>query len=408
VDKLALIVCKFGGSSVSNLEKIKNVAARVKGMQAEGNDVVVVVSAMGDTTDDLLEMANTIGGKLNPREMDALLATGEQQSAALLALTLNKMGCNAISLTGWQAGVKSDTNYNKAKICGIDTERIIKELGAQKIVVIAGFQGLSSDGDITTLGRGGSDTSAVALAASLKAERCMIFTDVDGVYTADPRIIKDARKLPVISYEEMLEMASLGAVVMQPRAVEFAMLYGVNVEVCGSFSMQKGTIITEVANMEQQRIVTGVAHDTKCAKIGIFDVPDKPGVASLIFNELARAGVNVDMVIQSAMREEHNDIAFTICSDDLPLALPIVEKLVTQIGASGMSYGDKVAKVSIVGAGMQSNSGVAAAMFTALADEKINIQMISTSEIKVSCIIDEDRVESAVKALHRKFELERI
>jgi aspartate kinase len=408
VDKLALIVCKFGGSSVSNLEKIKNVAARVKGMQAEGNDVVVVVSAMGDTTDDLLEMANTIGGKLNPREMDALLATGEQQSAALLALTLNKMGCNAISLTGWQAGVKSDTNYNKAKICGIDTERIIKELGAQKIVVIAGFQGLSSDGDITTLGRGGSDTSAVALAASLKAERCMIFTDVDGVYTADPRIIKDARKLPVISYEEMLEMASLGAVVMQPRAVEFAMLYGVNVEVCGSFSMQKGTIITEVANMEQQRIVTGVAHDTKCAKIGIFDVPDQPGVASLIFNELARAGVNVDMVIQSAMREEHNDIAFTICSDDLPLALPIVEKLVTQIGASGMSYGDKVAKVSIVGAGMQSNSGVAAAMFTALADEKINIQMISTSEIKVSCIIDEDRVESAVKALHRKFELERI
>ncbi|MGI5911516.1 MAG: aspartate kinase [Syntrophomonadaceae bacterium] len=405
---MALIVCKFGGSSVSNLEKIKNVAARVKGMQAEGNDVVVVVSAMGDTTDDLLEMANTIGGKLNPREMDALLATGEQQSAALLALTLNKMGCNAISLTGWQAGVKSDTNYNKAKICGIDTERIIKELGAQKIVVIAGFQGLSSDGDITTLGRGGSDTSAVALAASLKAERCMIFTDVDGVYTADPRIIKDARKLPVISYEEMLEMASLGAVVMQPRAVEFAMLYGVNVEVCGSFSMQKGTIITEVANMEQQRIVTGVAHDTKCAKIGIFDVPDKPGVASLIFNELARAGVNVDMVIQSAMREEHNDIAFTICSDDLPLALPIVEKLVTQIGASGMSYGDKVAKVSIVGAGMQSNSGVAAAMFTALADEKINIQMISTSEIKVSCIIDEDRVESAVKALHRKFELERI
>lgn len=405
---MALIVCKFGGSSVSNLEKIKNVAARVKGMQAEGNDVVVVVSAMGDTTDDLLEMANTIGGKLNPREMDALLATGEQQSAALLALTLNKMGCNAISLTGWQAGVKSDTNYNKAKICGIDTERIIKELGAQKIVVIAGFQGLSSDGDITTLGRGGSDTSAVALAASLKAERCMIFTDVDGVYTADPRIIKDARKLPVISYEEMLEMASLGAVVMQPRAVEFAMLYGVNVEVCGSFSMQKGTIITEVANMEQQRIVTGVAHDTKCAKIGIFDVPDQPGVASLIFNELARAGVNVDMVIQSAMREEHNDIAFTICSDDLPLALPIVEKLVTQIGASGMSYGDKVAKVSIVGAGMQSNSGVAAAMFTALADEKINIQMISTSEIKVSCIIDEDRVESAVKALHRKFELERI
>lgn len=405
---MAVIVCKFGGSSVADMEKINKVGVRVKNLQAEGHDVVVVVSAMGDTTDELLEMATTIGSDLNPREMDALLATGEQQSAALLALTLDKMGCKAISLTGWQAGVKSDSNHSQARINGIDKKRLENELKAGKIVVIAGFQGLSAEGDVTTLGRGGSDTSAVAIAASLGAERCMIFTDVDGVYTADPRIVEDARKLFSISYEEMLEMASLGAMVMQPRAVEFAMLYGVNVEVRSSFNLDSGTIITEVANMEQQRMVTGVAHDCKCAKIGIFDVPDKPGVASLIFSTLARAGVNVDMVIQSAMREEHNDIAFTICSDDLARALPVVEKLVAEIGASGMSHGDNVAKVSIVGAGMQSNPGVAADMFEALAGENINIQMISTSEIKVSCIVDEDKIKTAVRALHQKFKLDQL
>jgi aspartate kinase len=405
---LGLIVCKFGGSSVESIDKINKVAARVKNLQAEGYGVVVVVSAMGDTTDELLELAAGIGSNLNLREMDALLSTGEQQSAALLALALDKMGCKAISLTGWQAGIKSDCNYSKAKISGMDEGRLEKELAAGKIVVVAGFQGLSTDGDITTLGRGGSDTSAVAIAASLGAQRCMIFTDVDGVYTTDPRKVKEAQKLPTISYEEMLEMASLGAVVMQPRAVEFAMLYGVDIEVLSSFSLEPGTIITEVNNMEQHRIVTGIAHDCKCAKIGVFDVPDKPGVASLIFSALAQAGVNVDMVIQSAMREERNDIAFTICSDDLPLALPVVEKIVKEIGASGMSHGDNVAKVSVVGAGMQSNPGVAAAMFEALAAEKINIQMISTSEIKVSCIIDEDKIETAVKALHRKFELDKL
>jgi aspartate kinase len=405
---LGLIVCKFGGSSVASIDKINKVAMRVKNLQAEGYGVVVVVSAMGDTTDELLELAAGMGSNLNLREMDALLATGEQQSAALLALALDKMGCKAISLTGWQAGIKSDCNHSKAKISGMDEGRLAKELAAGKIVVVAGFQGLSTDGDITTLGRGGSDTSAVAIAASLGAKRCKIFTDVDGVYTTDPRIVKEAQKLPTISYEEMLEMASLGAVVMQPRAVEFAMLYGVDIEVLSSFSLEPGTIITEVNNMEQHRIVTGIAHDCKCAKIGIFDVPDKPGVASLIFSALARAGVNVDMVIQSAMREERNDIAFTICSDDLPLALPVVEKIVKEIGASGMSHGDNVAKVSIVGAGMQSNPGVAAAMFEALAAEKINIQMISTSEIKVSCIIDEDKIDNAVKVLHRKFELEQL
>ncbi|HHV16287.1 MAG TPA: aspartate kinase [Gelria sp.] len=405
---MGLIVCKFGGSSVAGIDKINKVASRIKSLQAEGYGIVVVVSAMGDTTDELLKLATGIGNNLNLREMDALLATGEQQSAALLALALDKIGCKAISLTGWQAGVKSNSNYSKAKISGIDKQRMEKELTAGKIVVVAGFQGLSADGDVTTLGRGGSDTSAVAIAASLGAKRCMIFTDVDGVYTADPRIVKEAQKLPSITYEEMLEMASLGAVIIQPRAVEFAMLYGVDIEVLNSFSLEPGTIITEVTNMEQHKIVTGVAHDCKCAKIGIFDVPDKPGIAGIIFSALARAGVNVDMVIQSAMREERNDIAFTICSDDLHLAVPVVEEVVKEIGASGMSYGDNVAKVSIIGAGMQSNPGVAAAMFEVLATENINIQMISTSEIKVSCIINEDDVETAIKALHRKFKLNQI
>ncbi len=405
---MGLIVCKFGGSSVAGIDKINKVASRIKSLQAEGYGIVVVVSAMGDTTDELLKLAAGIGNNLNLREMDALLATGEQQSAALLALALDKIGCKAISLTGWQAGVKSNSNYSKAKISGIDKQRMEKELTAGKIVVVAGFQGLSADGDVTTLGRGGSDTSAVAIAASLGAKRCMIFTDVDGVYTTDPRIVKEAQKLPFITYEEMLEMASLGAVIIQPRAVEFAMLYGVDIEVLNSFSLEPGTIITEVTNMEQHKIVTGVAHDCKCAKIGIFDVPDKPGIAGIIFSALAQAGVNVDMVIQSAMREERNDIAFTICSDDLHLAVPVVEEVVKEIGASGMSYGDNVAKVSIIGAGMQSNPGVAAAMFEALATENINIQMISTSEIKVSCIINEDDVETAIKALHRKFKLNQI
>lgn len=390
---------------MASMDKIKGVAERVKRMQEEGHELVVVVSAMGDTTDELIELANQAGSQLCSREMDMLLATGEQQSAALLALTLNNIGCQALSLSGWQAGVHSDTNHSKARITKIEADRIQQELSAGSIVVVAGFQGISPQGDITTLGRGGSDTSAVALAAALKAERCLIFTDVDGVYTADPRIVKEARKLPTISYEEMLELASLGAVVMQPRAVEFAMLYNVDVEVLSSFGNESGTIITEVANMEKQRIVTGVAHDLNCARFAIFDVPDQPGVARTLFRGLADAGINVDMVIQSAMRDNRNDIAFTIEENDLQKAVPVVEKLVSEIGASGMFYGNNVAKVSIVGAGMQSNVGVAAAMFEALADAGINIHMISTSEIKVSCVIDEDRIKDAVLALHHKFDL---
>ncbi len=405
---MSLVVAKFGGSSVASIEKIKTIAARVREMKIKGHDVVAVVSAMGDTTDDLIKMAGATGEDLNSREMDMLLATGEQQSAALLALTLNNMGCPAISLTGWQAGIKSDASHNKAKINGIENCRIKKEIEAGNIVVIAGFQGISPAGDITTLGRGGSDTTAVALAASLQADRCMIFTDVDGVYTADPRIVPEARKLSRISYEEMLELAVLGAVVMQPRAVEVALAYQIDVEVRCSFNNHPGTIITKEANMEKEVIVAGIAHDVNCARIAIFDVPDQPGVAKTLFKGLAAAGINVDMVIQAAMRNGRNDIAFTIGRDDLKKAVEVIGRLTEEIGASGMTYGDDVAKVSIVGAGMQTNPGVAADMFEALSDENINIHMISTSEIKVSCLIDKGCIEIAVRALHRKFDLDKI
>jgi len=404
---LALLVCKFGGSSVATLDRIKNIAARVQKLKHEYQDVVVVVSAMGDTTDDLLVMAQEIGNDLSCRELDMLLSTGEQQSAALLALTLNSIGIKAISLTGWQAGIKSDSAHSKAKISAIDNQRIRDEFKQGNVVVVAGFQGINCGGDITTLGRGGSDTTAVALAASLKADRCMIFTDVSGVYSADPRLVHEARKIERISYEEMLEMASLGAAVMQPRSVEFAMVYGVDVEVRSSFSEEPGTIITEDDGMEQQKVVQGIAHDRNCAKIAIFDVPDRPGIAKALFTSLAEHKINVDMVIQAAMRDEVNDIAFTIERNELNMALPVVEDLVKEIGASGMSYGDNVAKISVVGAGMKSNPGVAAAVFTALADASINIQMISTSEIKISCIIEESQVTEAVQALHNKFDLDK-
>lgn len=404
---MALLVTKFGGTSVGSLERIKNVALRLKDMQAQGNEIVAVVSAMGDTTDELIDLAKLTGDNLSPREMDMLLSTGEQQSAALLALTLQNMGCNAVSLTGWQAGIKSDAKYSKARISGIDTKRIMEELSKGRIVIVAGFQGISPEGDITTLGRGGSDTTAVAIAAALKADRCLIFTDVDGVYTADPRIVPEARKLSQISYEEMLEMASLGAGVLQSRSVEFAMLYGVDVEVLSSFEDKPGTLVTEVSSMEKQRIVSGVADDRNCARFALFDVPDIPGIAMKIFKALAKENINVDMVIQSAMRDNRNDIAFTVERDDLKRAIPVVEKVTQEISASGFSYADDVAKVSIVGAGMQTNPGVAAAMFEALAEESINIHMISTSEIKVSCVIDERELERAVIALHKKFELDK-
>lgn len=405
---MSLLVSKFGGSSVATIEKITSVAHRIKAMRDEGHDLVIVVSAMGDTTDELLELALKTGERSHPREMDMLLSTGEQQSAALLALTLNALQCPAVSLTGWQAGIQTDGVHSKARIRGIKPDRIKSEIEQGRVVVIAGFQGISPEGNITTLGRGGSDTSAVALAASLAAERCLIFTDVDGVYTTDPRIVKEASKLRQISYEEMLEMASLGVGVLQPRAAEFAMLYSVDVEVISSFKNEPGTIITEVGKMEKHRVVSGIAHDINVAKIALFDVPDKPGIAMTIFKLLADNKINVDMIIQGGVRSNRNDIAFTIEGDELNRALPLVNEVVEKIGASGMSYGKDVAKISIVGAGMQSNPGVAAAMFEALAEASINIHMISTSEIKVSCIIDEIDINKAVQVLHSKFHLDEI
>ncbi len=405
---LGLIVQKFGGSSVASMDKIKNVAARVKAERDRGNQVVVVVSAMGDTTDELIEMAQKAGRNLSDREMDALLATGEQQSAALLALTLQNSGYDAISLTGWQAGISTRGTYSRAQISRIEPDRVVKELDAGKVVVIAGFQGINPDGDITTLGRGGSDTTAVALAAVLDASMCDIFTDVNGVYTADPRLVTNARKLAQVSYDEMLELASLGAVVLQPRAVELAKLYGVRVQVRSSFSLEKGTIILEVEEMETTGIITGVAHDRNVAKLALFDVPDRPGIARTVFKSLASQDINVDMIVQSANRNEHNDISFTITRNDLPRALKVVERVYQEIGAGGFTHGENVAKVSIVGAGMQSNPGVAADMFEALADEDINIEMISTSEIKVSCVVQSQDIERAVQILHQKFKLDQV
>ncbi len=402
---MGLVVQKFGGSSVATIEKIKNVAGRVMSERDQGNQVVVVVSAMGDLTDDLISLANQIGKSHPEREMDMLLTTGEQQSAALLTMTLVNMGCPAVSLTGWQCGIMTDPVHTKARIAGIKPDRIKKELEQGKVVVVAGFQGISPDGDLTTLGRGGSDTTAVALAAVLKADVCDIYTDVDGVFTADPRVVKEASKLDMISYDEMLELASLGAGVLQPRAVEFAMHYDVTVQVRSSFNLEPGTLVVEVGKMESDRVVSGVAHDLNVAKVALFDVPDKPGIAHAIFMALAEVNINVDMIVQAAMRDGRNDIAFTISKDDLPQALPVVERVCREIGASGTAYGEDLAKVSIVGAGMMSNPGVAAAMFETLAQEGINIHMISTSEIKVSCIVHAHEIERAVRAIHSRFNL---
>jgi len=403
--RMGLVVQKFGGSSVANTERIKNVASRVISERDRGNQVVVVVSAMGDLTDELIALAHELGSNPPDREMDMLLTTGEQQSASLLAITLCNLGCPAVSLTGWQSGIRTDSIHCRARIAEIKPDRIIEELNQGKVVVVAGYQGISPRGDLTTLGRGGSDTTAVALAAVLKADICDIYTDVDGVFTADPRIVKNASKLEVVSHDEMLELASLGAVVLQPRAVEFAMQYKVKVQVRSSFKQDTGTLVMEAGKMENNRVVSGVAHDLNVAKVALFDVPDRPGIARTVFKALADANINVDMIIQTAMRDERNDIAFTITKDDLPRALPVVEKVCQEIGASGTAYGEDLAKVSIVGSGMMSNPGVAATMFAALADEGINIQMISTSEIKVSCIIAADEIERAVNALHSAFNL---
>ncbi len=400
-----LVVQKYGGSSVANPERIRRVAGRVASVRESGHDIAVVVSAMGDTTDDLVSLVKEITDSPSDREMDMLLSTGEQVSIALLAMALKELGRPVISLTGAQAGIKTDSAHTKARISEIDTSRVREEFNRGNIVVVAGFQGINQASDITTLGRGGSDTTAVALAAALKADLCEIYTDVDGVYTTDPRVVPEARKLKVISYDEMLELANLGAAVLHPRAVELAMKYKMPLHVRSSFNNNPGTLVKEVENMERALLVTGVVCDHNVAKIGLFNVMDKPGIAYTLFKALADERINVDMIIQSAMRDERNDISFTCSNGDLKKALAVVDRLQADIGADGYTYGEGVAKVSIVGAGMVSNPGVAAEMFEALYNEGINIDMISTSEIKVSCIIRDEDAEKAVRALHKKFNL---
>ena len=406
---MAIVVQKFGGSSVADAACIKRVATRIGETFDQGNQVVVVVSAMGDTTDDLISLARQLTASPPKREMDMLLATGEQQSVALLSMALDQMGYQAISLTGQQAGILTDKVHSKSKILSINPLRMEKELNDGRIVIVAGFQGATEDNEITTLGRGGSDTSAVALAAALSADVCEIFTDVDGVYTADPRIVPEARKLNTISYDEMLELASLGALVLQPRSVEVAKIFGVKIHVRSSFNHNVGTIVQEVSEMtremEKEMVVSGVAHDMNVAKVTVFDVPDKPGTASKLFRALADERINVDMIIQSQQRNEINNISFTVTKDDLERAELVIAKSLTEMGAGEFSYDNQVAKVSIVGAGMITNPGVAARMFETLAENKINIEMISTSEIKVSCIIKAEFAKEAVLALHRSFDL---
>lgn len=401
-----LIVQKFGGSSVANPDRIRRVARRVVNLHRDGNEVVVVVSAMGDTTDDLIELVRRISSNPPDREMDMLLSTGEQVSIALLAMSIQTMGEKVISMTGWQAGIITSDTHTKARIEDIKTTRLRQELDVGNIVVVAGFQGVNSNNDITTLGRGGSDTTAVALAAALKADLCEIFTDVDGVYTTDPRMVPEARKLESVSYDEMLELAHLGAGVLHPRAVECAKIYNIPLHVRCSFNNEPGTIVEEVNRMEKTLVVTGVAHDLNVAKISIFELPDRPGIAYRIFKTLADASINVDDIVQSSMRDGVTNISFTVTQSDIRRALTLVEeKILTDVGAGGYSHEPEVAKVSIVGAGMVSNPGVAAIMFETLAEEDINLDMISTSEIKISCIIKHVDGERAVKALHRKFKL---
>ena len=403
---MALIVQKYGGSSVADVEKIKNVARRVV-ESAGGNQLVVVVSAMGKATDGLVNLATRISNSPDPREMDMLLATGEQITIALLAMALHGLGFKARSFTGPQVGMRTDTAHTKARITRINAERARAALDAGEIVVVAGFQGLSEADEITTLGRGGSDLTAVALAAALKADVCEIYTDVDGVYTADPNIVPDARKLPRIAYDEMLEMASLGAKVLQARSVEFAKKYGVPVHVRSTFKPVPGTLVTREERDMEELVVTGVTHDWSQAKISILRVPDRPGIAAQVFGAIAETNIVVDMIVQNISRDGYTDMSFTLPRSDYGRAVGALQDIGRKVGAQGVVHDERVAKVSIVGVGMRSHSGVASQMFAALAREGINIQMISTSEIAVSCVIEDKYAELAVRALHDTFALGR-
>lgn len=401
---MSLIVQKFGGSSVANAEKVFNVASRVIETYDQGNDVVVVVSAQGDTTDDLIEKAREINTEASKREMDVLLSAGEQISMSLLAMAIEKLGRPVVSLTGWQAGMNTDINYSKARIKRVVGERIHHELDKKKIVIVAGFQGINKFDDITTLGRGGSDTSAVAIAAALGADLCQIFTDVTGVYTTDPRIVPEAKKLNEITYDEMLELASAGANVLHNRSVELAKKFNVNMEVLSSFEKVPGTIVKE-ENTVEKMLIRGIARDNDVARIALINIDDRPGKAFQIFSILAKKKINVDVILQSIGRDGSKDISFTVHADDLKAALNIINENNSIIRAEKVIHDENVSKVSVVGAGMTSNPGVAATMFEALYDAGINIQMISTSEIRVSVLIDRKDAENAVRAIHSKFNL---
>jgi len=406
-----LVVQKFGGSSLADADRIRRVARRIARERATGSDLVVVVSAMGDTTDELLALAAGITDEPDSRELDVLLATGEHQSATLLSMALHALGLPAISLSGPQAGITTDGRYGRARIADIEPRRMRAELEQGKIVIVAGFQGMSeasaADAEITTLGRGGSDTTAVALAARLGADRCQIFTDVRGIFTADPRIVTDARQLPVIGYEEMLELAGQGAQVMQTRAVELGWVNGVVIEVLSSFEDAPGTLIEEDPFVEQRNKVRGLAHDRNVAKVTLVEVPDRPGVAHAVFAPLAEAGINVDMIVQNVGHRGATDLSFTIPEVELARAKRILDRVVRELGFREMTTDSSVAKVSIVGAGVQNAPGYAARMFGALATAKVNIEMITTSEIRITCMIAEDDIETAVRALHEAFELEK-
>ena len=399
---MSLIVMKFGGTSVKDAERIRNVAGIVTDSYKKGNSVVVVVSAQGDTTDDLIEKAAEITANPTNREMDMLLSSGEQISASLLAMCIQDMGYPAISLTGWQAGFLTSSSHSAARIRQVYPDRIRREIDQKKIVVVCGFQGVSRYDDITTLGRGGSDTSAVAIAAVMHADLCQIYTDVEGVFTADPRKVKNAKKLDEISYDEMLELATLGAQVLNNRSVEMAKKYNIELEVLSSYTKAPGTIVKEKVKMEKM-LISGVAVDKDVARLSITCIPDKPGMVFKLFSKLAARKINVDVILQSVGRDETKDIAFTVAKNKGAEAKEICENFADTIGAGGVDYDDDIAKVSIVGAGMESHAGVASKMFEALYDRQINIRMISTSEIKVSVIINKDDADRAVSAIHEKF-----
>jgi aspartate kinase len=403
---MGTVVQKYGGTSVAGVDRIKVVAERIAKSAAQGNDMVVVVSAMGKATDDLVRLAHEISPVPHAREMDMLLSAGERISMALLSMALNEMGRDAISFTGSQAGIVTDTSHTKARIVEVKARRIEQALAAGKIAIVAGFQGVSTEFDVTTLGRGGSDTTAVALAAALRADICEIYTDVPGVYTADPRIVPNARKLDRVTYEEMLEMAASGAGVLALRSVEYARTQGVGIHCRSSFTDEPGTLVLEEGEHVEKALVTAVTHDTSEAMIRVDGVPDRPGIAARIFSDIAKERINVDMIVQNVSREGKADLTFTMPKDDLVRSGDAVRRIVSDIGAEGFSADSDIAKLSLIGAGMKTDPGVAAEMFSALAEEGINIEMISTSSIRISCVVHAMDIKRAVRVIHERFELD--